>query len=129
MCYTETTIIQEKREGVFMKIKEKIDNHVAVLSLSGKMMGGPETTALHDHVKGLLRDGIKKIVIDLGDVKWMNSTGMGVLMACMTTLNNAEGKLVLARVSEKVNSLLMITQLIRVFETYETVERAVASLE
>ncbi|MBN2424269.1 MAG: STAS domain-containing protein [Calditrichaceae bacterium] len=111
-----------------MKIKEKIEDHVAVLTLSGKMMGGPETTALHDHVKGLIRDGVKKVVIDLGDVKWMNSSGMGVLMACMTTLNNAEGKLVLARVSEKVYSLLMITQLIKVFESFETTERAVAAL-
>ena len=112
-----------------MKIKEKIDNHVAVLTLSGKMMGGPETTAIHDHIKGLIRDGVKKVVIDLGEVKWMNSSGMGVLMACMTTLNNAEGRLVLARVSDKVNSLLMITQLIKVFETFETVERAVSSME
>lgn len=111
-----------------MKIKEKIDNHVAVLTLAGKMMGGPETIALHDHIKGLINDGIKKVVIDLGGVKWMNSSGMGVLMACMTTLNNAEGKLVLARVSEKVNSLLMITQLIKVFQSYETVERAVSTL-
>ncbi len=112
-----------------MKIKEKIVDHVAVLTLSGKMMGGPETTALHDHVRGLIDDGIKKVVIDLGDVKWMNSSGMGVLMACMTTLRNAGGKLVLARVSEKVNSLLIITQLIKVFETYETVDRAVAALK
>ena len=112
-----------------MKIKEKIENHVAVLTLSGKMMGGPETTALHDHIRGLISDGITKAVIDLGDVKWMNSSGMGVLMACTTTLNNSEGKLVLARVSEKVNSLLIITQLIKVFDTYETVERAVASLD
>jgi anti-sigma B factor antagonist len=111
-----------------MKIKEKIENHVAVLTLSGKMMGGPETTALHDHIKGLISDGISKVVIDLGEVKWMNSSGMGVMMACMTTLNNAKGKLVLARVSEKVNSLLMITQLIKVFETFETVERATSSL-
>ncbi|MCK5375390.1 MAG: STAS domain-containing protein [Alphaproteobacteria bacterium] len=112
-----------------MKIKEKIEMHVAVLTLSGKMMGGPETTALHDHIRGLISDGITKAVIDLGDVKWMNSSGMGVLMACTTTLNNSEGKLVLARVSEKVNSLLIITQLIKVFDTYETVERAVASLD
>jgi len=112
-----------------MKIKEHIENHVATLTLSGKMMGGPETSAVHDHVRGLIQDGIKKVVIDLGGVKWMNSSGMGVLMACMTTLNNAEGKLVLARVTEKVNSLLMITQLIKVFQTFETVERAVASLE
>jgi anti-sigma B factor antagonist len=62
-------------------------------------------------------------------VKWMNSSGMGVLMACMTTLSNANGKLVLARVSEKVNSLLIITQLIKVFDTFETVERARSSLD
>ena len=111
-----------------MKIKEKIEDHVAILTLSGKMMGGPETTALHDHIRGLINDKINKVVIDLGDVRWMNSSGMGVLMACMTTLTNADGKLVLARVSEKVNSLLIITQLIKVFDTYETVERACASL-
>ena len=52
-----------------MKIKEKIDNHVAVLTLNGKMMGGPETQAVHDHVKSLISDGIKNVVIDLGDVK------------------------------------------------------------
>jgi anti-sigma B factor antagonist len=50
-------------------------------------------------------------------------------MACMTTLKNNDGRLVLARVSDKVNSLLMITQLIKVFETYETVDRAVAAIE
>ena len=111
-----------------MKIKERIENHVAILSLSGKMMGGPETTALHDHIKGLLSDGIKKVVIDLGDVKWINSSGLGVLMAAMTTLKNADGVMKLAKVTEKVESLLMITQLMRIFETYETVDRAVASI-
>lgn len=111
-----------------MKVKESIENHVAILSLTGKMMGGPETTALHDHVKGLIKDGITKVVIDLSGIKWMNSSGMGVLMACMTTLKNSDGQLVLARVAEKVESLLIITQLIKVFKTFDTVERAVNSL-
>jgi anti-sigma B factor antagonist len=115
------------REDI-MKIKEKIENHVAVLSLSGKMMGGPETTALHDHVKGLIKEGINKVVIDLAGVKWINSSGLGVLMATMTTLKSADGQLKLANVTEKVESLLMITQLMRIFETYATVERAVSSL-
>ena len=110
-----------------MKIKEKIENHVAILSLSGKMMGGPETQSVHDHIRSLMNDGIKNVVIDLGDVKWMNSSGMGVLMASMTTLNAQDGKLALARVTEKVKSLLIITQLIKVFTTFETVERAVSS--
>lgn len=111
-----------------MKIKEHIENHVAILSLSGKMMGGPETTALHDHIKSLIKDGVVKVVIDLGGVKWINSSGLGVLMAAMTTLKNAGGMMKLANVAEKVESLLMITQLMRIFETYETVERAVSSI-
>jgi len=111
-----------------MKIKEKIENHVAILTLSGKMMGGPETTALHDHIKGLLNDGVNKVVIDLGGVKWINSSGLGVLMAAMTTLKNANGQMKLANVAEKVESLLMITQLMRIFETYDTVSRAVSSM-
>jgi anti-sigma B factor antagonist len=112
-----------------MKIKEKIEEHVAILSLSGKMMGGTETTAFHEHIRGLLKDGIKNVVVDLGDVRWMNSSGLGVLMAAMTTLKSAEGRLVIARATEKVESLLVITQLIKVFETYETVDRALSSFE
>ena len=111
-----------------MKIKEKIENHVAILTLSGKMMGGPETTSLHDHIRGLVNDGITKVVIDLSGVKWINSSGLGVLMAVMTTLKNAGGMMKLANITEKVESLLMITQLMRIFETYDSVERAVASL-
>ena len=111
-----------------MKIKEKIENHVAVLSLSGKMMGGPETTALHDHVRGLVNDGINKVVIDHSGVKWINSSGLGVLMAVMTTLKNSDGMMKLANITEKVESLLMITQLMRIFESFDSVERAVSSI-
>jgi len=91
-------------------------------------MGGPETTALHDHIRSLMGDNISKVVIDLGGVKWINSSGLGVLMAAMTTLKNAGGQMKLANVTEKVESLLMITQLMRIFETYETVDRAVSSM-
>jgi anti-sigma B factor antagonist len=112
-----------------MKIKEKIEDHVAILSLSGKMMGGTETTAFHEHIRGLLNDSIKNVVVDLGDVRWMNSSGLGVLMAAMTTLKSAEGRLVIARATEKVESLLVITQLIKVFETYDTVDRALSSFK
>lgn len=110
-----------------MKIKEKIEHDIAVLSVSGNMMGGPETQKLHEKVKSLLNDGIKKIVIDLSGVKWMNSSGLGTLMAALASIEEAGGKLKLAGVAEKVQSLLMITQLMKVFETYESVERACAS--
>jgi len=115
------------KEDEHMAIKETIRGDVAVLNLRGKLMGGPDSTALHDKVHGLIADGIKQVVIDLGKVKWMNSSGLGALMAALTTLRNAGGDLKLANVTKKIESLLLITKLITVFETYETADRAVVS--
>ncbi|MCH7955660.1 MAG: STAS domain-containing protein [Candidatus Marinimicrobia bacterium] len=110
-----------------MRIKEKIEGDVAILSLSGKMMGGPETAELQKSVKSLLGDNITKVIIDVAKVKWMNSSGLGALMGAMTSMRNADGDLRLANVTEKVKSLLIITQLMTIFKTYESVDRAVAS--
>ncbi len=110
-----------------MRIKEKIEGDVAILELHGKMMGGPETLALQEKVRGLVADGLHKIVIDLGKVKWMNSSGLGTLMASLTTSKNANGDLRIANATEKVESLLMVTQLMTIFKTFESVDRAVAS--
>ena len=110
-----------------MKIKEKFKEDIAVLTVSGNMMGGPETKALHEKVKSLVADGTKKIVIDIKGVKWMNSSGLGILMACFGTVSNAGGNLKLASVTDKVRSVLMITKLIEFFDTYENADRAVAS--
>ena len=107
-----------------MKIKESIQGNVAVLTPSGSMMGGSDTTDLHDRVKSLISDGIKSVVIDLSKVKWMNSSGLGSLIACMTSLKNADGALKLSNITDKVNSLLMITQMIRIFDTYASPDRA-----
>lgn len=110
-----------------MKIKERFEHDVAILSISGNMMGGPDTQELHQKVKSILNDGFKKIVVDLKDVKWMNSSGLGTLMAAHASVEEAGGKMKLANVTEKVQSLLIITQLMKIFETYENVDRAVAS--
>jgi anti-sigma B factor antagonist len=114
-------------EGKIMAVKEKIQGDVAILHLSGKLMGGNETKEVHEKVKSLLADGLKKIVIDLSKVKWLNSSGLGMLISCLTSVTNAEGKLKIAGATEKVNSLFMITKLITVFDSYETVDRAVAT--
>lgn len=112
-----------------MKIKERYVKNVAVLTISGNMMGGPETTVLHDKVKSLIADGIKNVVIDLKGVKWMNSSGLGVLMSCFGSLSQAGGKMKLASIAEKVQSILMITKMIKFFETYENADRAVATFQ
>jgi len=112
-----------------MQIKERIKDDIAILAVKGNLMGGPETAALHEKVRSLIADKIKKVVIDLGNVKWINSSGLGILMACHTSLRNAGGELKLASVTEKVKSLFMITKLITLFETFETADRAVASFK
>ena len=110
-----------------MATKEMIKDGVAILALKGKLMGGPDSTALHDRIHSLIADGINQVVIDLSKVKWMNSSGLGALMASLTTLRNAGGDLKLANVTKKIESLLLITKLMYVFETYNSVDRAVAS--
>jgi len=92
-------------------------------------MGGPETTAVHDKVKELVAGKVKKIVIDLGKVKWMNSSGLGALMGSLTTAKNAGGELKLANVTDKVQSLFMITKLNTIFEAHDGVDKAIASFK
>ena len=110
-----------------MQIKETIDGDVVVLALKGNLMGDPETTEFRDKIKSLVRDGFLKIVLDVAKVKWVNSSGLGALISALATVNNAGGDLRIANVTDKINSLFMITQLIKVFKSFETIERAVAS--
>jgi len=112
-----------------MNIKEKMQGDVAVVALKGNLMGEPDTTEVREKVYSLLQDDVKKIVLDLGKVKWMNSSGLGSLIAAMTSVKNKGGDMRLANITEKVESVFMITQLIKVFKTYETVDRAVASFK
>ncbi len=112
-----------------MAVKEKIEGDIAVLTISGKLMGGSETKEITEKVQSLLNDGITKIVMDLGKVKWMNSTGLGALIESRRIINESDGVLKLAAVAEKIKSLLIITQILSLFDTFETSDRAVASFK
>lgn len=111
-----------------MRFKDKIKGDVGIITLKGKLMGVPETEDLQGEIKSMLGQKIKKIVLDLGGVSWINSIGIGSIMRGHTTISNAQGKLCLANVSDKVNSVLMITQLLSIFNTHESVDQAIKSL-
>ncbi|MBN2103926.1 STAS domain-containing protein [bacterium] len=110
-----------------MKIELKEIDDVSIMAVKGKLMGGPETISVHEQVKSLIEQGRKKVVIDLSHVAWMNSSGLGTMMGCLTSLKSAGGDLKLAGVTEKVKSLFMITKLITIFETYDTADEAAAA--
>ena len=110
-----------------MKLKGKVHDNVYVVSLSGKIMGGPEIGEIHTAVKSSLEKNMKQIVIDLRDVGWMGSMGIGILICCLTTVRNAGGELKLSGLTDKVIKILEITKLDQVFETHPEVDVAVAS--
>jgi anti-sigma B factor antagonist len=110
-----------------MKLKSERHGSVVVMEMKGKVMGGPDATVFRDELKKHLDDGIRKVVIDLGKVDWMNSSGLGILIGGLTTVKNSTGEMKLARTTDKIQSLLMITKLVQVFDTYDSVEAAIAS--
>ena len=110
-----------------MKIESHEHGDAQVIYLKGKVMGGPESAEFQNLLKKTVADGRKKVVIDLGEVEWMNSSGIGLLVSAFTTVKNSGGELKIARVTEKIESLLVITKLNSVFETYPDVISAVAS--
>lgn len=112
-----------------MKVKENISEGVALLSISGKMMGGPDQSELHVKVKDLISDNMKWVVMDLGKIEWLNSSGLGLLMGCLASCRGAGGDMVVSRAGRRVNSIFMLTQVIKVFDTYETNGEAIEALK
>jgi len=107
-----------------MKINEVFDGELAILTLSGNMLE-PDTCELADKVKGLAENNTRKVIIDLNDVKRMNSAyGLGVLVTCFFIMNRAGGELRLARLNEKEQHILKVMKLDHIFHIYDTVEEA-----
>ena len=110
-----------------MKMNVITKENVVIIELKGKIMGGPDATLLNDKLHELIDTGQNKVIVDLSKVNWMNSSGLGILIGGLTTLRNNEGDLKLSGITERIENLLIITKLITVFETFETLEEAVQS--
>lgn len=110
-----------------MKIKERQSDGVTILEVSGKIMGGPDAELFNTTLKSLIHQGQGRVVVDLGKVTWVNSTGLGILISGYTTLKRNEGEMKLLNVSERIESIFMVTKLHSVFETYKSEDEAVQS--
>jgi anti-sigma B factor antagonist len=111
-----------------MKFEDHLDNNVVILDVSGKIMGGEETTMFHGKIHEYIELNKKNFVVDLAKVDWMNSVGLGMLISALTTVKNAGGRLVLANIV-KIESILTITRLITVFEHFDSRDEAVKSFK
>ena len=110
-----------------MKIEVNNVEGVTVLAPKGKITIGEGDVMLRQAVGEALDAGVRSILIDLGGVTTMDSSGVGELVSAYTTVTNRGGKLKLANIPSKVSDILQITQLIQVFEVYDSVAEAVGS--
>ncbi|MEX2478120.1 MAG: STAS domain-containing protein [Gracilimonas sp.] len=97
-----------------------------IIELKGNVMGGPDAETFRDELHKFIEEGKKEVIVDLGKVKFMNSSGIGILIGGYTTMKNAGGELVICRADKKIESLLVVTQLIKVFDHYRTLDEAIA---
>jgi len=110
-----------------MKIKTTEKYEAVIIELKGNVMGGDDTKDFNDLLHKLIDEGKIRIVVDLRDVKFMNSSGLGMLIGGLTTVKKSDGFYKLANVTDKIESLLIITKLITIFETYDSVDKALES--
>lgn len=108
-----------------MKVSTINKLDIAILELRGSIIGGDETDELKVHARDLLEQGNKKLVIDLGGVTYINSTGIGALINIYTTYTKANGRIRLCNVGKSVQNVFVITKLTSVFDVAETREDAI----
>lgn len=100
-----------------------------LIEFNGDLMGGPDASKFNDDLHDLIEKDQKEVVADLSNVKFMNSSGLGILIGGLTTMRNAGGDLRIAGADKRIESLLMVTKLLTVFNSYRTVDEAVKSYE
>jgi len=110
-----------------MKISERAYVDVVVLSVKGNLTSEPDAKQLRGAVSDLLGQRVRKVVVDIGKVEQISSTGLGAIIAAMISLRNKGGELCVANATRKTGPLFVTTKLVKVLKLYESVNRAVAS--
>lgn len=110
-----------------MKIEMRTIGDIRVLDCSGKITLGEGTMTVRNTVLDVLKDGGKKIILNLADVNYIDSSGIGELVRTYITVSSAGGQLKLLRLTNKIQELLQITKLLTVFQVYDSESAALAS--
>ena len=110
-----------------MQIEERAVGDVIVLDLKGKVTLGQGDELLKDKVNSLVNQGHRKIVLNLAEVPYVDSAGLGEIVRTYTTVSRQGGSMKLLNLTKRITDLLAITKLLTVFETFETEADAVRS--
>jgi anti-sigma B factor antagonist len=110
-----------------MQIEERVVSGVVVLDLKGKVTLGEGDELLKEKVNSLVNQGHKKIILNLAEVPYVDSAGLGEIVRTYTTVSRQGGSLKLLNLTKRISDLLSITKLLTVFETFESENEAVSS--
>ncbi len=103
-----------------LKLTKRTVDGILVISCNGRIVFGEESSLLRDDVKKAIADGSKRIVLNLGEVNYIDSGGLGTLVALHTTAHIAGANIKLASLTKRVGDLLQVTKLLTVFEVHNS---------
>ena len=110
-----------------LSINERQAGDVTVLDMSGRITIGEGSVALRTAIRRLLEEDKKKILLNLGGVGYIDSSGIGELVSSFTAINKEQGQLKLLKLTQKLRDLLAITKLLTVFDVYDDEAEALSS--
>lgn len=110
-----------------LQMTEKDSGGITILTISGRITLGEASYELRTKLKDFLAQGKTRVVLDLGDVSYIDSAGLGTLVAGYTSARNGGAMLKLANLTKKIKDQMHITKLVTVFETFDSVDDAVKS--
>jgi anti-sigma B factor antagonist len=111
-----------------LKLSTRVAKGVTIVECDGRIVFGEESALLRDTIKKLILEN-NHIVLNLGGISYIDSGGLGTLVALYTTAQNAGGRIKLANLTQRVDDLLQVTKLLTVFEVYDSEEKAIESFE
>jgi anti-sigma B factor antagonist len=112
-----------------LEVKQRQAGDVTILDMNGAVRIGEGSITLRDAIRGLADEGKKKIILNLAGVNYVDSSGIGELIANYTTVSRQGGQLKLLNLTDRIQNLLVITKLLTVFDAYEDESEALKSFE
>jgi anti-sigma B factor antagonist len=113
--------------GEEMKIHTRTVRDVHILDIDGQIVLGQETKVIRNTIKDLLHNGVRNMVLNLAEVNYIDSSGVGELVSSFTTVAKEGGQLKLLNLTTKVREILAITRLLTIFQVYDNEEAAVSA--
>ena len=112
-----------------LKLHTRISNGVVVVDVSGRLTLGETASGLRDTLREMATIGHRRILLNLGELTTLDSTGIGVLVSSFATFKSVGGQMKLVNLSERVKDLLLLTKLYTVFEVFPDEASAIASFD